>query len=306
MKQIYTLALCALSMSAFAQTTISFEESEGYSLGTINTQKGWEVAESQGGGFIENQIITDEKASEGLYSFKNSHEPTYNEQWFPIFGGAYEFSEPIDYKNFSFSYDVLVTEQGGADFEFVAFSINDLDEYTPIVGIGIENRGDFYLTKDEDYDFEPVQGPWQVGEWMNIKLVGVDNKITFYLNGVEKAEIPAFGTSDILGINILHNNYGGSAYYDNLIIKSPFDLAVGNIKGENNLTVYPNPASESITVSAPEAIQFSSIAILDINGKVVIEGTVKEINIKALPAGTYTAKATTVDGKVMVRKIVKK
>lgn len=40
MKKIYTLGLLLFASSIFAQETISFEESEGYTLGNIQNQNG--------------------------------------------------------------------------------------------------------------------------------------------------------------------------------------------------------------------------------------------------------------------------
>lgn len=43
MKKIYILLLTASTLS-FAQKNTSFEKEEGYKLGNIDTQNGWEVA----------------------------------------------------------------------------------------------------------------------------------------------------------------------------------------------------------------------------------------------------------------------
>jgi len=85
MKNLNLLIIAlSLSLNTFAQQTISFEESEGYSLGTIHNQNDWEVTEGSDG-ILTNQVISDEQAQDGVFSFKNAYEPDYDFQWLPIF-----------------------------------------------------------------------------------------------------------------------------------------------------------------------------------------------------------------------------
>ena len=58
MKKIYILLLTASTIS-FAQNNTSFESKEGYKLGNIHTQNGWEVAEGNGK-ILNNQLVSDE------------------------------------------------------------------------------------------------------------------------------------------------------------------------------------------------------------------------------------------------------
>ena len=129
MKKIYLFAFTFIGSLLWAQVHISFEQNEGYTLGNLHNQNGWEVTESSDG-LVENQVISDEYASEGSFSFKNGNEPDYDFQWFPIFGGAFEFESPISSEvEFSISYDVRVTGQNGADFEFTLYGINEEFQY---------------------------------------------------------------------------------------------------------------------------------------------------------------------------------
>src|SRR6218665_896424 len=123
MKKSYFLFLAFASSLTFAQSVISFESSEGDQLGTLHQQNGWEVTEGSDG-FIQNQTITNAMSSEGSYAFKNAYEPSFDFQWFPIFGGSKVFAIPVDYSNFTISYDVLATEKLGSDFEFTLFAFN--------------------------------------------------------------------------------------------------------------------------------------------------------------------------------------
>src|SRR5690606_24243910 len=155
MKVIYFLGLSLMASMLMAQETISFESSEGFSLDNLHNQNGWEVTEGLDG-ILTNQIITDEEASDGIYSFKNAYEPDYDFQWLPIFGAAKSFTEALSFEEFSISYDIMVTQKLGADFEFTAYGINDVEEFNPIAGLGMENRGMIYIISSIDYNFEYI------------------------------------------------------------------------------------------------------------------------------------------------------
>ncbi len=304
MKKHYLIALTAFTTITFAQQNISFETDEGFQLGSIHTQNGWEVAEGSNG-FIQNQVITDEKATEGIYSFKNAYEPDFNEQWMPIFGAAYTFSSPADYNYFTISYDVLATNKNGADFELVLFAVNDEDEYVPVAGVGIENRGYIYFTKDINYGFDYAQAEWSANTWINIKIEVTGNEINYYVNGILDHTITNFTHLNIAGFNMLHNNYGESAYYDNFIIStSPLSIEDQTF---GNFMIYPNPARDILHYSSTgETVQLLKAEVFNLNGQKVAEGDQKSINISHLAAGTYLLKASTSNGKSITRKVVKK
>lgn len=66
MKNKYFLILSLFSSLAFAQQTISFEASEGYTVGNINGQNGWEVTLNNDEEPINNQDVSTDQASDGL------------------------------------------------------------------------------------------------------------------------------------------------------------------------------------------------------------------------------------------------
>ena len=69
MKNFYLTALLLVGTFISAQVNISFESSEGYSLGNLHDQNGWEVTESSSG-IIQNQTVSDAQSSDGSFSFK--------------------------------------------------------------------------------------------------------------------------------------------------------------------------------------------------------------------------------------------
>lgn len=305
MKKIYVLLLTIVSAAtSFAQQTISFEASEGYALGNLNEQNGWEVTEGSDG-FISNQVISDEKASEGSFSFKNAFEPTFDSQWFPIFGGSKTFEAPADYAYFTISYDVLATAKQGSDFEFVLFAIDQNEEFVPVAGVGIENRGMIYLIKDTDYDFDYAEAEWTANQWVNVKIEVTTDVIKYYINNVLQQTIPNFTQLNIVGCNMLHNNYGADAYYDNFVITTE-NLATTTFD-KSDFSVYPNPVMSELSIKLPANTTITKAVIYNLAGQQVLQSNqAQNIDVSALPSGAYFLKATTTNGGSFTKKIIKK
>ena len=306
MKNIYSLSLAFLSVFTFAQQqeTISFETSEGFQLGTIHNQNGWTVTEGSDG-FIQNQIITNEKYSEGGFSFKNANEPNFGPQFAPILGAVKTFDTPKDFSDLTFSYDVLVDQTLGADFEFVLYTINEDEIFVPVAGVGIENRGMIYLINDENYGFQYATATWTPNQWVNVKIEVKATEIKYYVNNVLQATIANYTQSSIHGFNMLHNNYGNNAYYDNFVINSG-SLSIKPFEN-SSVAVYPNPASDVISLKTAQNVEVTAIEIYNLAGQKVITANEPEnIEVSQLSAGTYLLKAKTSDGQSVTKKIVKK
>lgn len=305
MKKVYVLGLALASSFAISQETISFETSEGFEPGTLHNQNGWTVTEGSDG-FLANQIITDENASDGSFSFKNSYEADFDFQWFPIFGASKEFDTPYSNENFSISYDILVTEQMGADFEFTIFSKDELDEYYPIAGVGMEYQGNMYVINSINYDYHMVEGVnWEANQWYNIKLEVSPEELNYFVNDELVYTGNNYNPVDIAGFNMLHNNYGGSAFYDN------FQISSGNMNVNDlissNLIVYPNPVKDILNIEVPSNEKIQNIEILSITGQKLLQsGAVKSLNLNQLSKGIYILKVATEGGQILTQKIIKR
>lgn len=305
MKKIYTSLLALSSLFTWAQQqTISFEPSEGYQLGTLHQQNGWTVTEGSSG-FIQNQVITNEKASQGSYSFKNAFEPSFSDQFFPIFGAVQIFETPKDFSNFTISYDVLVDAQQGSDFEFTLYTTDENDIFVPVAGVGIENRGLIYLIKGENYEFDYAPLQWTPNVWTNVKIEVGSNEIKYYINNTLQSTIANYTQLNIQGFNMLHNNFGNNAYYDNFVITSN-NLSVNPFEN-STVSVYPNPASDRISIQSPANDNITNVAIFNLSGQQVMATSQSQnIDINSLSTGTYLVKATNAEGKTITRKISKK
>ena len=249
-------------------------------------------------------MITNSESSEGTFSFKNANEPSFGDQWFPIFGAVKTFATPLDHTNLTFSYDVKASAKLGADFELVLYSINADDEFTPVAGIGIENRGYIYVIKDENYGFDYAEAEWTPNTWVNIKIELSATQIKYYVNNVLQNTFAKFNQLDVLGFNMLHNNYGNDAYYDNFVITSG-DLSVNPFQ-ENSVAVYPNPAKDVISISTPNESEITTVSVYNVAGQEVLKtNQTKNINVSQFPSGAYFLKATSSNGSTMTKKIIK-
>lgn len=301
MKKIYTIVTVLVASMTFAQNNISFEASEGFALGSIHGQNGWEATELNGSP-LTNQFITNEFASNGTYSFKNAHLPEKGGLFAPIIGGIKTFASPLDYKNTTISYDVRATQKGKSDFEFSAYHAVDANYSDMLFAVGLEASGKIFVISDK-FDFNYTTKDWDVNRWYNITIKTTADKISFLVDNEQVYEIPNRTKANIDLINILHNNYGGDAYYDNFKINDK-DLATYEATASKALTVYPNPAKDVVTIASDEKI--TAYSIYNIVGQKVKSGTSTEsIDIKSLSTGNYILQAKTENGKTLSTKLIK-
>jgi len=101
-----------------------------------------------------------------------------------------------------------------------------------------------------------------------------------------------------------------TATFDNFKITAlNSNLAVDEVSIGNELSIFPNPATDEITVLNPNQIGISSIVLRDINGRIVKQITFDnlpdvQINIAELSSGLYLMKITSAEG-ISTKKIIK-
>src|SRR5690554_1963093 len=127
--------IIATLTGANAQQTISFETSEGYSLGDIYNQNGWTVTQVGEGVYSATQVISNDYSTDGDYSFKIAKTPEAGGQSDgPIVGGFYSF-DPVSFSSISYDVYIVDTNDGtdGADYMFRIADINDAAAFTTLV-----------------------------------------------------------------------------------------------------------------------------------------------------------------------------
>ena len=303
MKQFYTFLAIAATSVTFAQQTISFEGSEGFQLATVNDQNGWSVTGIEEGGFIENQVISNEEASQGTYSLKNAQEDDFESQAFPIIGATKSFETPLTSATYTVSFDVFATELDASNFEFNLYGVED-EIFKSLPGITLDYTGDIYITSDGDYGLDPTQYTWEANEWINFRIEATAETISYYKNDVLMVTIENFLAIDVVGFTLLHDNYGGDAYYDTIVITSedlsttPFD--------KNSIAVYPNPAKDLVSLTLPNNTEVSEVVVYNVTGQEVLRtNQTQNINVSDFANGAYFLKATTTSGATLTKKIIK-
>lgn len=307
MKKFYVLGLSLSASFVLSQEVISFEAEEGYELGTIHNQQGWTVTEGIDG-LLENQIITDELATEeNSFSFKNAHETDFDYQWFPIFGASKMFNESYKTEGFSITYDVMVTELMGADFEFTIYYQDEVEDFYPIGGVGMEYQGGLYVINSLDYDYETIDSvEWTPNTWYTIKIEVNPTEVKYYFDGELIFTGENYNPTNIAGFNMLHNNYGGSAFYDNFIIEGQVSTAGLNEIAKTAAKLYPNPVKDVLTISLTNNEEVSSVEIFNVSGqKVKSTQNVSKLMISELAKGIYVLKVQTKSGKIVTEKFIK-
>lgn len=130
-----------------------------------------------------------------------------------------------------------------------------------------------------------------LGNLINIKKYGADfpfsviNKNRLFISGYFK------GVKDI-GINEPYIIQSES-YYKGFIASYDLSFIDGiseKYHEKNGFSIFPNPASETISIKAPDNISNLRIQVLNIQGTIIIEkslGEEKTFNIESLPQGLY-------------------
>ena len=305
MKNLYFLAAALFCSTISAQNQISFETSEGYELGSIKGQNSWQITEDADGNFVENQVVSAEKFSAGIYSFKNGYTDAYGGQMFPIIGAQKSFDQPLDYNDTTISFDVLVTETDGSNFEMAAYGISADEEYYPVFDLAFDYSGTLHVITSIDYDMEDTGISWQPNQWYKVTVKVSANEIKYFIDGTLIYTTPNFTQINLLGMNFLHDNYGGDAYIDNIKINET-NMSVSNVK-KGNLAVYPNPVKNSLNFNLPHGEAVSVIRIHNIAGQTVIDRKLSTpaINLEPLKAGAYIITVTTNKGTSYSSKFIK-
>lgn len=302
-------AFAMLSFGATAQEVISFEASEGYSLGPINGQNGWI-------GLIFNQTITDEMSTDGGYSLKIDQETEVQPQNSTIVGGRKILDDEISDDQYGFSFDINISALGESHYGFQTFSIitneDDEDLWYYVNWIVFFNNGTVSVMDENDIGDEELTTVadynWSPESWINVKIEG-DNEagtVDYYINEVLVHTASVVTDTPINVIGFGHHNDGGYAYIDNFqITRGPNSTQNFNKLG---LEVYPNPSNNLINITSPEQ-NIESITVTDLNGRIVksteLNNTAKAIiDISDLSDGVYMLNISA-NNHIATQKIIK-
>ncbi|MDR1739943.1 MAG: leucine-rich repeat domain-containing protein [Bacteroidales bacterium] len=74
------------------------------------------------------------------------------------------------------------------------------------------------------------------------------------------------------------------------------------VKNAENISLYPNPTSDFITVSA----DCETVSVYNMQGKLLVRANGNKVDMRSLPNGTYVVEVKAENGKVSTTKVIKK
>src|SRR5690554_221364 len=291
--------------SVNAQTTISFESSEGFSIGDINGQNGWTVTGDGTGGFISNQTISSSMASQGTQSLKIDQDANFGGQQSLVMGAFYNFASTIS-RSSDLSADVNVSELNGADFMMaIAGDTNFISQFIT------RYTGDVQVV---DYDtsnnlvYVTVPGlSWTPNTWYNVKMEVNGTDVTYYVDNNLVYTGETISAEPFEHMRFVHDNYGGYAHIDNIVVTGTTGI---NEVDKFVYTIAPNPAVDVINITMEENKNIQGVHLIDMNGRTVKTFDVKGVsqatlNVSDIASGVYFLNVSA-DGITVAKKVIKK
>lgn len=296
MKKILLSAAMLFALTASAQQTFSFEESEGYVAGEIVGQNDWGILELMNP--IDNSLVnvSSTAASEGSMGLEFTSDAS---EWDYYSGVVHPLtSEGTAY---DVSFDLYTGEFGLSDH--VLYGLYSEDLYFTYAMVFSFNQN-IRLIVGESTAWEVV-GTWEENTWYNIRI-SVDDEagtLTYYINDEEVFTGNTF--ADAAGLDNIffgYDNYGSGFVIDNVVVQGA--MSVGELN--NNLfSVSPNPAKDVLKVTS-QGNALTNVAIFDMNGRAVKNVNLNnvlesDINVSDLQTGMYVAKLSSATGSKTVK-----
>lgn len=309
MRKILLLGLLGISTFAFSQQLISFESSEGFTLGNIDTQVGWTTT-STGTSNVTNQVIVNTENTLGTNSLKITKETAYGGQTNPVVGAFKQLGSTIPHNNFTVSFDMKITDQSSSasDYEFQTIGPNTTGGNSYHVRLKFVSTGTIVAaqTTGATSTFATTTGTWTPNTWFRVKVVGTSTGLTYYINGTQIYSGNFFTTFDFNQFAFVHDNFVGSAFIDRVALNNEAVLSTNEVQNNLSSTVklYPNPTTDYIILDTKERI--NSISIYDFSGKKMnVSNDNNRVDVRSLPSGSYLINIETKEGKTS-EKFIKK
>lgn len=299
-RKLFLSALLASFVNLSAQTTFSFETSEGYALGDIRNQNGWTVTGAGGGLFISGQDVTDELASDGVQSLKINQVAGFSGQSTAIMGAFYDFPASLGATHYSISADYYMSEVGGSNFVFYLSGPQSF-----ISRFSFDYQGTMSTVEGSSWSAVPLSS-WQANQWYNIKMEVNGTVVKYYINNNLIRTGTAGSTEPLDYLRFAHDNYGGFAYVDNIVIT---DMALSVQDFSKSFSVFPNPAKDIVHIKNNTNMPIDTVVITDMNGRIVkdfkfVSTSDAVVDIEDLSPGVYLMNISSDQG-TLTKKIIK-
>ena len=299
MKKILLFSLSVfLTGSVFSQT-IWTDNFESYNVGNLGTQGGWERTGESNPNWTKVASID---AAHGK-SFKVASTAANAD-------GVYQ-SHEIDWNSRMSGNDILVL-----DFDFYTGVIQDGYSIVQVYDVEADFEILFQVAWDGEYLFlEDADGGVDLDDnatpntWYHIKITydPVSGEIKTQLNNTgeifEYTGLPGLEPTEFDVLLIGETTVA----VDNIIVAATDanSLAVSDLNTvKSKVSVYPNPATDMITVKSD--CKIAQVSIIDISGKVVKTSSESSVNVENLAKGAYLVSVEYADGSTETKKVIKK
>ncbi|SDE80518.1 T9SS type A sorting domain-containing protein [Epilithonimonas hungarica] len=290
------LATALLSALSFGQQKISFEPSEGYTLGTVVGQKEWTVKTDN----VPNnnfKVVTG-KASDGNNSVEVTSTGNYTENF------SFLFKKIPEYNRLSVSADVKLEKLNSSDYYMLSLYYNNNGNYSWAGGFNFMYSGKLYA--DSDVNFLDL-GNWTPEKWYNLRIEidhVTEKNVKYYLDG-QLVHTSTLGPKVVRAndLNFEFDNDGSGFVVDNIIIKDMDQLSVSDIS-KTQINIFPNPTSNFINIKSNEIIK--SVKLYNASGSLIKteNANLSKIDISTFPKGNYLISIET-DSGIETKKIIK-
>lgn len=320
MKKPLLIGMLALGALLSAQQLISFENTEGFTLGNVHGQQGWMTGVMEGSNMginnsallttnIPNMDVVNHQffhGTQALKLFPNANHSSLTN--YDLLGAFRTLFTPIDTSNFTVSYDVKIQELYASEYIFQGVNTN-ANGTAQVYRMNFDFDGNVYVGTGVSNGVTLAQvSSWTPNTWHRVKIVGTPTGIDYYLDNNLIAVAPHLNPANTTmnRIDFVHDNDGDTgAFVDRIAINNEAALSVKET-AENNtaITIYPNPTADVLHISSEEKIH--SVAIFDMAGRRMnAELKAHEVDVNHLPKGNYIITISTEKGKVS-KKWIKK
>lgn len=246
------------------------------------------------GTFVQNQVITDEAAKEGVNSLKIAYEPEYDGATDAYMGAFYNYETLLSTDETTFSADIYMDSEIGMSGLSFLFGLVDMTEesYRTYLSFSYDGSVVALVKSSQPGRIERVALPitWVPNTWYNLKIETSGAQVKYYVDDEMLLEAELASTGGIDQVRFVHDNYQGSVYIDNF--KTDEELSVEGFDSENITHLYDRN-TKLLTLHSPDAA-FSKVSIFNTLGQSVLEKdlfhTVAYMDLSSFDNGLYIFK----------------
>jgi len=303
MKTLFTL-MVFMSFGAFnfkAQIQkISFENSEGYTVGNLGGQQGWTV---WGGLPVANAQVVNSNPTDGTRSFNMISNGLVQDPC----GIEKNITSLVTSNDVEISFDYNFAGLNSSSYEIAIYNNALISDYTAAFQID-------YLTGTLSFRTNSglIDGPvLAANQWHNLKMIikQSDNTLKYFTNGTQIYSGALGVNKNVQAIDFVYDDYGTGFRVDNIQINNLPVLSTDEVGKKELMKIYPNPTAEILNIEADSKI--NSIAIFDAKGSLIKNfqetgiSNGKRINVSDLISGIYMVKVKTSTSE-FTKKFIKK